>query len=337
MPSNFASPCWEYHTSTKNATKRCREEQGHKGCDWKDDDRYRDQQEKKAKRPFDSSFISPLHSRSTPGGGAAGRPEDRHAGARSRDTPRHVGGNQRGAQNRCNSKNRCNLCTTSEFTLKCWECACKGGKYRHKNNCFHRCRTESEHTGMDWKQDDRVEQQGDEEVGTLCTKCYSGHEQNPMLLCDGCDAGWHIQCLDPPLSNVPDGGWFCLLCEEKDAHGEAKDEHGKTQNGGAPAKNRKQVDQLSATGNVVAHHLSMTAAAASVNIAKSTMSDVIQNGRECANHFWRYVDGNEGGEGVEVPRRTPTKHDVVISDDKHSSAKDVHCPSCGKIHPRKLL
>ena len=92
---------------------------------------------------------------------------------------------------------------------------------------------------------------------------------------------------------------------------------------------------MSATGNVVAHHLSMTAAAASVNIAKSTMSDVIQNGHECANHFWRYVDGNEGGEGVEVPRRTPTKHDVVISDDKHSSAKDVHCPSCGKIHPRQ--
>jgi len=82
MPSNFASPCWECYTSTKNATKRCREEQGHKGCDWKDDDRYRDQQEKKAKRPFDSSFISPLHSRSTPGGGAAGRPEDRHSGAR---------------------------------------------------------------------------------------------------------------------------------------------------------------------------------------------------------------------------------------------------------------
>jgi len=169
----------------------------------------------------------------------------------SRDTPRHVGGNQRGAQNICNSKNRCKSCTTSKFTLTCWECACDGGKYRRKNNCFHRCRTESEHTGMDWRQDDRVGKQGDEEVGTLCTKCYSGHEQNPMLLCDGyvphriflhkkrpfllhsvfrfsctilslltrqdthrCDAGWHIQCLDPPLSNVPDGGWVCFLVHD---------------------------------------------------------------------------------------------------------------------------
>jgi len=82
MPSNFASPCWECYTSTKNATKRCREEKEHKDCDWKDDDRYREQQEKKAKRPSESSFISPLHSRSTLGGGAVGRLEDGHAGAR---------------------------------------------------------------------------------------------------------------------------------------------------------------------------------------------------------------------------------------------------------------
>ena len=37
---------------------------------------------------------------------------------------------------------------------------------------------------MDWKQDDRVGQQGDEEVGTLCTECRSGEEKD-MLLCDG--------------------------------------------------------------------------------------------------------------------------------------------------------
>jgi hypothetical protein len=30
-----------------------------------------------------------------------------------------------------------------------------------------------------------------------------------MLLCDGCDEGWHRACLDPPLLAMPVGGWFC--------------------------------------------------------------------------------------------------------------------------------
>ena len=78
----------------------------------------------------------------------------------------------------------CSLCIASEFTMKCWECACEGGKYNKKNS-FHRCRTKFEHTDMDWRQDGRVRQQGGEEEGTLCTKCHSGHEEDPMLLCDG--------------------------------------------------------------------------------------------------------------------------------------------------------
>jgi hypothetical protein len=35
-----------------------------------------------------------------------------------------------------------------------------------------------------------------------------------MLLCDGCDRGFHIYCLDPPLEAVPeDHAWFCQQCE----------------------------------------------------------------------------------------------------------------------------
>jgi [histone H3]-trimethyl-L-lysine4 demethylase len=33
-----------------------------------------------------------------------------------------------------------------------------------------------------------------------------------MLLCDGCDCGYHIFCLDPPLSSIPRGQWFCHTC-----------------------------------------------------------------------------------------------------------------------------
>jgi len=163
----------------------------------------------------------------------------------SRDNMQRVEGDVGGGKQGCRGGD-CSLCTASEFMLKCWECACEGGKFKYKNNGFHRCRTESGHTDVDWRQDSRVGHLEIEEVETLCAKCCSGYEED-MLLCDGyvpprivpqkkeilsvlpspntilslltrqethrCEAGWHMQCLDPPLSNVPDEDWvfFCTL------------------------------------------------------------------------------------------------------------------------------
>ena len=36
-----------------------------------------------------------------------------------------------------------------------------------------------------------------------------------MLLCDGCDNGFHMHCLDPPLTCTPEGDWYCSECETK--------------------------------------------------------------------------------------------------------------------------
>lgn len=33
-----------------------------------------------------------------------------------------------------------------------------------------------------------------------------------ILLCDSCDAEYHLSCCTPPLSACPDGEWFCLTC-----------------------------------------------------------------------------------------------------------------------------
>lgn len=49
-----------------------------------------------------------------------------------------------------------------------------------------------------------------------------------MLLCDGCDVGYHIHCLAPPLEDIPDGDWFCHACvgapsRRKDRGGAAED------------------------------------------------------------------------------------------------------------------
>lgn len=34
-----------------------------------------------------------------------------------------------------------------------------------------------------------------------------------MLLCDRCDQGYHLDCLDPPLDEVPIEDWFCSQCD----------------------------------------------------------------------------------------------------------------------------
>ena len=45
-----------------------------------------------------------------------------------------------------------------------------------------------------------------------------------MLLCDGCDHGFHTDCLDPPMVDIPEGDWFCPSCatSKKAADGAAE-------------------------------------------------------------------------------------------------------------------
>ena len=54
----------------------------------------------------------------------------------------------------------------------------------------------------------------DDEMRTMrCVICDLGDDENKMVLCDGCDAGYHLYCLKPKLSQVPRGRWFCPACE----------------------------------------------------------------------------------------------------------------------------
>ena len=59
-----------------------------------------------------------------------------------------------------------------------------------------------------------------------CDLCGSGEDDASMLLCDGCDKGFHVYCLDPPLASVDDApdcdtsdcegcddcAWYCKGC-----------------------------------------------------------------------------------------------------------------------------
>ncbi|EGO02116.1 hypothetical protein SERLA73DRAFT_159163 [Serpula lacrymans var. lacrymans S7.3] len=45
-----------------------------------------------------------------------------------------------------------------------------------------------------------------------CEICQKKNRGEEMLLCDGCDCGFHMFCLDPPLATIPKGQWFCHTC-----------------------------------------------------------------------------------------------------------------------------
>lgn len=52
---------------------------------------------------------------------------------------------------------------------------------------------------------------------TNCEICSRSDQEDSMLLCDGCDAGYHMGCLDPPLTVIPEGSWYCDNCFDSDA------------------------------------------------------------------------------------------------------------------------
>ncbi|KAG7097398.1 hypothetical protein E1B28_004748 [Marasmius oreades] len=45
-----------------------------------------------------------------------------------------------------------------------------------------------------------------------CEICGKMNYGEKMLLCDGCDCGFHMFCLNPPLNEIPNEQWFCYTC-----------------------------------------------------------------------------------------------------------------------------
>jgi hypothetical protein len=50
---------------------------------------------------------------------------------------------------------------------------------------------------------------------SACCVCAKTDRPESLLLCDDCDDAYHLECLKPILLSVPDGDWYCPLCEHK--------------------------------------------------------------------------------------------------------------------------
>lgn len=45
-----------------------------------------------------------------------------------------------------------------------------------------------------------------------CMGCGKADDDDELLECEKCDAPYHLTCLSPPLSAIPEGEWFCPKC-----------------------------------------------------------------------------------------------------------------------------
>ena len=52
----------------------------------------------------------------------------------------------------------------------------------------------------------------EEEPEIFCEHCQTGNNEHLLLLCDGCDLGYHTTCLNPPMREIPLGAWYCPVC-----------------------------------------------------------------------------------------------------------------------------
>mmetsp|Transcript_40335 Transcript_40335/g.87091 ORF Transcript_40335/g.87091 Transcript_40335/m.87091 type:complete len:401 (+) Transcript_40335:240-1442(+) len=46
-----------------------------------------------------------------------------------------------------------------------------------------------------------------------CEVCNDGGD---LLCCDGCANAYHLECIEPPLKEIPVGQWFCVECQKKE-------------------------------------------------------------------------------------------------------------------------
>jgi methyl-CpG-binding domain-containing protein 9 len=64
----------------------------------------------------------------------------------------------------------------------------------------------------------------------LCKVCGVDRDDKSVLLCDTCDSEYHMYCLTPPLTRIPEGNWYCPSCCR--SKGKERQDSGSAEKGG---------------------------------------------------------------------------------------------------------
>lgn len=105
-----------------------------------------------------------------------------------------------------------------------------------------------------------------DDAPTACVACGRVDGEDRMLLCDGCDRGYHTHCLVPRLDVIPENEWFCYECmtqnrpktaaaeaferrqAEKAQLGRHSHKHVAASHGGSPPPNQRFSNKIKLNG-----------------------------------------------------------------------------------------
>ncbi|KAM7414278.1 hypothetical protein PAMA_019207 [Pampus argenteus] len=99
---------------------------------------------------------------------------------------------------------------------------------------------------------------------TNCEVCGGSDREDRLLLCDGCDSGYHMECLTPPIDAVPVEEWFCPECEANNRHSRGS------------AEEVSDTDSLPSTARPATSHSQSRAAGSTRVIARTQQSERVR-------------------------------------------------------------
>ncbi|THH33534.1 hypothetical protein EUX98_g693 [Antrodiella citrinella] len=142
----------------------------------------------------------------------------------------------------------------------------------------------------------------DHKAELQCEVCQKKDRGEEMLLCDGCDCGFHMFCLDPPLASIPKGQWFCHIClfgTGGDFGFDEGEEHSLSSFQARDLEFRKLWFQSHAPDNDGSHVTSNASGSKSgADPAVNRFGDVVVTETDVEHEFWRLVQSST--ETVEV-------------------------------------
>lgn len=173
--------------------------------------------------------------------------------------------------------------------------------------------------GMDVEMEDQDEDEALEDVEeqqTACEICKSSERENEILLCDDCDAEYHIYCLNPPLPKVPETTWYCPTCRVKYP----------AWVGTADAVNVKEEQARTTNASVGTGENAMPQPVTDKNAVATNAATVGENGRDPASSNAPTSDGQDGNDPTSI-----SIGQALESNPEKSNLLLIHACNCDEV------
>ncbi|KAK1942888.1 PHD and RING finger domain-containing protein 1 [Phytophthora citrophthora] len=171
---------------------------------------------------------------------------------------------------------------------------------------------EQEEPDVDHSMDVEMEEREEEEEQTACEICNSSQRESEIVLCDDCNAEYHIFCLQPPLPKVPEGAWYCPKCSVKYPAFEVAMKAEQVQTAAADASSGANSATAQAGATPASNHTTVTVTAAPSGIAPTT------------------ENGQDNGAGENDPTAIPIIQ-ALEADAEKCNALLIHACNCDNI------